>query len=120
MKITYKLKKGAEGEELVVVKRGHEVEFKMSDVKAHVEKMKTLRKELEAQVELERAKQQNVEDHHPIVGGMTDEEMAAVSIYYASKGIQKKSEEKLQDVVKLLMEYGDELLEINAQTGLTL
>lgn len=120
MTITYNIKKGEEGSEDVIVKCGHEVEFKMSDVKAHVEKMKTLKKELDAQVELEVAKQRNVEDHHAIVGGMSEEEMAAVSIYYASKGIQKKSEEKLKDVNALLEEYEKELCAIKEQTGATL
>ena len=114
MNITYKLK---EGEEQVVVKSGHEVEFKMSDVKAHMDKMNTLKKELVSQIDLEAAKQRNVEDHHQVVAGMVDEEMAAVSIYYASKGIQKRSEEKLKEVESLLEEYAKELGAIEEQTG---
>lgn len=120
MKITYSVKPGQEGTESVIVKSGHEVEFKMGEVRDHMEKVKTLRKELEAQIELEKAKQVNVEGHHAVVQGLTEEDLAAVSIYYASKGIQKKSEEKLKEVVALLAEYDAELLEIKEQTGFEL
>ena len=115
MNITYKIKEGTED---VILKSGHEVEFNLTDVKPHVEKMRSTQKELLSQIDLEAAKQRNVEDHHPVVSGLTDEEMAAVSIYYASKGIQKKSEEKLKEITELLQGYESELKEIKAQTGL--
>lgn len=117
MNIIYKLKEGTDN---VILKSGHEVEFNLTDVKPHVEKMRSTQKELEAQIELEAAKQRNIEDHHPVVSGMTGEELAAASIYYASQGIQKKSEEKLREISELLNGYEQELKEIEAQTGLTL
>lgn len=120
MSITYCIKQGTEGADAVVLKSGHEVEFKMSEVKAHKEKMEAFKRELEAQIALEEAKRRNVADNHPVVTGLTDEQMAAVSIFYASKGIQKKSEEKLGEVSEVLSGYADELAEIERQTGLSL
>ena len=119
-KITYNLKKMEEGQEQRIEKHGHVFDFSLSEVKAHMEKLAKARKELESQIELEKAKQQNVEAHHEIVHIITDEQMAAVSIYYASKGILKKCEERLNDILGAQKEYEEDIAEIEKQTGLTL
>lgn len=116
MNITYKIKEGEEG---IIVKCGHEVEFKMSEVRPHMEKLQKAKEKHAAQIELEVAKQRNVEDNHPVIGGLTDEEMTAAAIYHESKGTQKTSEDQIKAIDELLESYEKELKEIEAQTGLT-
>lgn len=118
MKITYKVKR--DGDSVKLEKRGYVIEFSMDQIKAHMEKLKSAEKALSSQIELEKAKQKNVEDHHEIVHVLTDEQMAAASIYYQSKGVLKQSETKLADVQGAIKEYEEELAEIEKQTGLTL
>lgn len=116
--ITYSIKPASEeGGEDVIVKTGQSHEFKMSEVKAHLDKLAKFEKELEAQVKLEEAKMINVYDHHDTVHNLTDEQMNAVSVYYAAKTLKKTCEDKLKEVIKAKTEYYDEIKDIEAQTG---
>ena len=114
--ITYTKKDGEEG---VIIKVGHSVEFNIGDVRPHIEKMEKLKKELTAQVELEKAKQANIEAHHEVVKTLEGEQKAAIAIHYTSDSIIAQAESKLKEIEALLAEYAKELKEIEEQTGIT-
>lgn len=119
--ITYSIKPATEeGGEDVIVKTGQDHEFKMSDVKAHMEKLDKLQRELEGQIKLEEAKMVNVFDRHDAVHNLTDEQMNAISVYYEAKKLKTKCEAKLKEVEEAKIEYQDELVEIKDQIGVTL
>jgi hypothetical protein len=116
--ITYSIQPSTEeGGEDVIVKTGQSHKFKMSDVKAHLDKLAKFEKELEAQIKLEEAKMINVYDRHDSVHNLTDEQMNAISVYYAAKSLRKNCEDKLKEVINAKTEYYDEIKDIEAQTG---
>ena len=109
-----------EGEEAVIVKTGQTHEFKMSEVKAHLDKIEKAKKELSAQIELEAAKMANVEEHHPFVKEFEGERLAAVAIYAETKTRHKVCSEKLEQIEKVEAETLADLEEVKTQTGLAL
>lgn len=119
--ITYQIKKATEeGQEDIIVKTGHEVEFKMSDVRTHMERIDKLEKEMKAQVELEQAKIENVKSLHAKVAELSPTEIVGAEIVAQASGIIAKCEAKLKEVETVKAEYAKELVDLKEQTGLEL
>jgi len=117
--ISYTLKKAEqEGQEDLIVKVGQSHEFKMSDVKTHMIQLDKNVTSLKSQIELESAKMTNIEQHHPEVLDLSDEKLVAVSLFMQAKTAVKQYSDKLVEIEALQKEYGEELKEIESQTGL--
>ncbi len=116
--IQYSIKKPEEeGGEPLVVKTGHEHEFRLSDA---AEQMAALRKNVRqcrAQVELEEAKMNNIAHYHPEVEEMDVEKRCAVALYEQSRAVREQFQKKMGEFQGDIDSIGAELVEINRQTG---
>lgn len=98
-----------------IEKTGHKIRFTLNEFDNVEERNKKTKKEVEKQLEVERAKMANIEHHHDFVLDMKDEDMFAVFMYYQAKQMVKIGEEKLSEFVKHEEENAKELEEIKRQ-----
>lgn len=119
--ITYSVKKAEkEGEEDSIVKTGHEHEFKMSAVGANLVQLEKDQKEVDAQIVLEEATMTNIREHNPFLADLTDEQIHACSMFYASKTLAEVCKRKKALIDEYITTEKEAAVEIEKQTGVKL
>lgn len=118
--ISYTIKKIDGQEDDTVIKQGHSVEFKMSDIKSHLEKLAKVKKELEAQRDLDAAKMENIKGFHPEIAELSPEKLVAAEIYSNAYNVHEQCVDKLAEIEKQEADYATELEVIKEQTGLSI
>ena len=84
-------------------------EFTLEDIEAHQKHLKKNRHEVQAQVRLTSAVIRNVEENHPFVAAMSDEQLATAAYLQENKEVLKKAEAKLKEVDKTVKKYNEYL-----------
>ena len=92
------------GEELeiqdkVIEKRGHVIEFTMSNVDANIKHNKKTRVELEAKLKVDNAKQENILYFHEFLKDMSEEDLFTAWLYKDTQNTIDLVQSKLDEVV---------------------
>lgn len=98
--------------EATIEKSGITATFTIADIERHEEYLNKCKKELEGQITLESAKMANIEENHPFVKDMSDQDLATAGLYFSSKSLKRQSEEKLAEISTAITEYAAEKEEI--------
>lgn len=96
----------------------HKVQFTLQQIEDHEVQLDKSLKELDAKIEMEKAKQKNVEDNHAFVTEMPKEQLATCKIYFDALASEEMCQKKRNEVVDLLNLYSSEKKEILKQLGL--
>lgn len=99
----------------IIEKRGHVVEFSISDMERNTEILKKNKKEIEAKRDFEKAKMDNIEHFHAWVKRMSEERLHTAWLYFEAKGMVGVCNEKLKEIDKQLLDDEAELAEIKKQ-----
>ena len=123
----YKLKPMAfvveEGEEVIkpdvkdrlIEKRGEVVEFTLSDVELNFKEMNTKKKELEGKRDFEKVKKENIEQHHPFVLELSEQDLFTAWMYKEAVGWVTLCEEKIKLIDEQIASDEKEIAEIKSQ-----
>lgn len=117
---TYKIKENeptVEGEEsqVVIERHGGVQEFTMEAIAEHVKRLETVKKEIDAKLEVDNAKLANIEVNHPFVKEMSDLDMSTIHLYMSIKEEMFPYAEKGKEVVDQLAQYEEDVAEIKKQ-----
>mgnify|MGYP001446282693 CR=1 FL=1 len=104
----------------LILKTGLTSKFSLNDVLRDMEAIKKRKIELEAQIDLEKAKIDNVKSHYPEVEQTDEKIRIAHSIYQISTESIKRFNEQLKSVNDVLDEEAKQIDEIAKQTGITI
>jgi len=85
-------------EDQVIEKHGHVIEFTMSDVDANIRHNTKTQTELSAKLELDTAKQENIENFHPFVKEMSEEDLFTAWMYKDQQNTIDMIQAKLEEV----------------------
>lgn len=99
----------------VIEKIGHAIHFSMNDVKYAQEQNAKQLKELKATLEVEMAKIHNIQEHHPFVKDMSDQDLHTASMYHTASVKSKQIIDKISEFEKNEKELTEELEEIYKQ-----
>ena len=113
--IEYKIKEGTED---TIIKTGDVVEFNINDIDTDMAYLEKNKKEIVAQIGVQKATKENVAGTHPHIADMSNEDLTAAYLYRQATGYITVAEEKLAEINKQLEDYAAEKVEITKQTGL--
>lgn len=117
--LTYTLVPNEENPEDQKISRvGHVQEFTVSTIHNDYLKFDKAEKELNAQIELEKAKMQNVINFHPQVADISEEDRVAIHLYQEAYAMMKRCEAALDQYKEAREEEDQVRADIEAQTGL--
>ena len=91
-----------------IEKSGIKATFTLAQVNEHEVMLTTRRKELSAELEVEKAKMVNIEDFHPEVKDMSGVTLTAAALYKDSQMAVEKGAAKLAEYEAALKEYAAE------------
>ncbi len=115
-KNTYTVKETNEDPKKIVLTRpGKDVVFTMEEVDEHIEKLKKLKDECEGTLTVLNAKEKNIEEHHPFVMNLSEQDLFTAHMYQDLKNQKKPFEDKLMEVDAQLAEYDEDIAEIKEQ-----
>lgn len=106
-----------EGEDVLIEKSGHTLEFTASSVKQNEKKFEKEITQLNAQLMLEEAKMINVTNNHEFVKDLTDEQKHTVHLYWEASLLAKQCLEAINARKEALAEYEEVRKEVKKQTG---
>jgi len=95
----YKLLK-SEGDviDYVIEKSGLKSEFTIRDINSNLARMEKITKELTAQLELEKAKMENIEHFHPFLKDLSAEDLHTAWLYQEAKEYADQIPPKLKEI----------------------
>lgn len=99
----------------IIEKRGHVIRFSLNQLEANHAQLAKTRKEIDAQMQYERAKIANIESFHPFVKELTEEQLSTVDIYSTAKNIEKQCVEKLKEIDDYVSNDTVEIADIKKQ-----
>ena len=114
----YKIRKGEEtkpAKERIIEKRGHVISFSLEQMESDLESNTKTRKEIEAKMNYEAAKSENIESFHPFVKDMSEEDQHTAWMYYESRRSHKLAQDKLKEFDEVMLEMAEEIAEIKNQ-----
>lgn len=121
MKAQYKIKKKSNNPaEVLFEKSGFTQELTLGDLDYNISYNQKSRKEVEAQVNLEKAKIKNVLETNPEVEKMSKKHRIAAYIYERSNSIIEVGEQKLKQLDEAIQADKREMADISKQTGIVL
>lgn len=83
----------------VIEKRGHVIEFTMSNVEANIKHNKKTRVELEAKLKVDNAKQENILHFHKFLKDMSEKDLFTAWLYKDTQNTIDLVQSKLDEVV---------------------
>lgn len=101
--------------ESIIEKTGHKIHFSMYEIESTRSRNEKVKKEIKGQCEIENAKMKNYIEHHPIINGMSHEDIAAVAMYWESLQYVSKAEKKLKEFEEHEIELEKEITDIETQ-----
>lgn len=122
--IEYKIQqtenKPASVRDTVIEKHNGVITFTLGQLESSQRQLHKLERELQAQADLDGAKMTNIEEHHPFVKDLSEEDRFTVALYHDSAVRKAQVEEKLKQVRDAITEEEKALSDIKEQTGLSL
>ena len=114
----FKIIKG-KGLEAIIEKTEHlPTTFSLDKVKEHINAVKKTIKETDAKISLEEAMVKNIERNHPGLDTLSEELKQACYLLLKSRLAILPAQAHVDELKKSLVEYNEELKEIEDQTGL--
>lgn len=98
-----------------IEKRGGVVTFTYNELEASILAMKKMIKELKGNIDLQAAKMKNIEEHHPFVLTMSEQDMFTAHMYQEAKALVVVAGKKLVEFEDALNSDEGQLLEIENQ-----
>lgn len=98
-----------------IEKLGVVVTFTFNEIEREEAALNKVLKEIRGKSDYEAAKMKNIEEHHPFVLNLSEEEMFTAHMYQDCKAIVVVSAPKIAEIEKQLQEYADEKAEIIKQ-----
>lgn len=83
--------------ESVIEMTGQPVKFSLYEMEGNLQNSEKTVKELTAQVEVSAAKMANIEEHHPFVKDMSEQDLFTCHMYQEAKAIVKVGEKKIEE-----------------------
>lgn len=117
--IKYKIKKEENGV-AIIEKSGKKFTFSSADVKSDLVKINAQKKQYSSQAELNQAEMTNIEEHHPFVKEMSDEDIHAAHMYWESKKIRDACLKLLPDIDAAIEETEEAVREVEKQCGINM
>lgn len=105
----------ADPKEALIEKRGHVISFTLGQVESNTMQNKKIERELIGFREVNAAKVANIEQHHPFVLKMSEQDLFTVHMYQEAKAMVKGYESKLKEVVAQIASDDAEVEEIKKQ-----
>lgn len=99
----------------VIERHGAVEEFTLSDIEANKKELLKTKKELEAKKQYENVRKENVEQHHPFVLEMSEQDLFTAWMYKEASGWVKLCDEKLKLIDDQLKADEEEIAEIKKQ-----
>ena len=109
--------KSQDEEAVVITKTGHESDFTIKDVVAHMKNLEKMRSECESQIKLEEATSFNILEHNKFISEMSLEDLHASHLYFQSQEELKDQKKKLEQVEEAMGSIEGEIKDIKKQTG---
>lgn len=103
-----------------IIKYDFEAEYDIEKVKEGVKKIEERIRDLETEKKLEEAKVINIQELHPIVLDLKEEDVVAICLWQESTGRVKDKEAELEMLNGVLERAIDELKEIENQLEITI
>lgn len=114
--IEYKIKKSdKDPKQTVVEKFGDTVTMSIAEIENNTLLYGKKKRECEGMITLNGAKMKNVLDHHPFVGKLSGEDLAAAYLYAEAQGLVKEAERQLAIINENLKVDAEEIAEILKQ-----
>lgn len=104
----------------VIRKSNVDVDFTVHELEANEREYKKMVKSLTAQKELADAKMKNIEDHHPFVMDLTEEQAFTVHMYQEARAMSRVCGNKIPEYEAELAYIADEKKEIESQIGIAI
>lgn len=104
----------------VITKSNVDVDFTLHDLKANKLEFTKMLRQLKAQKELADAKMKNIEDHHPFVMDLSEEQAFTVHMYQEARAMSRVCGNKIPEYEKELAYIEEEFVEINKQIGIAI
>ncbi len=101
--------------ERVIEKHGEVIEFTMSDIELNTKNLSNTKKELEAKRKYENVKKENIEQHHPFVLEMSEQDLFTAWMYKEAAGWVKLCDDKIKEIDDQLATDAEEIAEIRKQ-----
>lgn len=117
--IKYKILKDENGE-LTIEKKGKVFSFSSLDVIKDLEQLNKQKKAYEAQRELNRAEMKNMEEFHPFVKELSDEDIHTAHMYWESKKMVDALDKKLPEFDEAIAETEEAVKAIEEQCGINI
>ncbi len=102
----------------LILKTGLSSKFSLNDILRDIEVCKKRKIELETQIDLEKAKIDNVLSHYPETEKTDEKSRIAISIYQISSETLKRYQEQLKGVNEMLDEEAKQIDDIASQVGI--
>lgn len=117
--IKYKILKDENGE-LTIEKKGKVFSFSSLDVIKDLEQLNKQKKAYEAQRELNRAEMKNMEEFHPFVKELSDEDIHTAHMYWESKKMVDALDKKLPEFDDAIAETEQAIKDVEEQCGINI
>lgn len=121
-KFTYKVvEEHPEDPMLNVVEKGNiTARFTPYELQANIDQNKKLVKELKGKLMLEDAKGKNIEEHHPFVKDLTDEQRFIVHMYEEAMAVRRGFPPKIAEFEESIAEMEQEKVSLAEQIGIAI
>jgi hypothetical protein len=115
---TYKIvKEATDPKESVIEKSNIKVEFTIYELEAENRTIEKYLKEFGAQKLLADAKITNIEDNHPWVKDLTEEQLFTAHMYQENQAMSRVMQKKIDEYEKAQIDSAEELKDIYSQIG---
>jgi hypothetical protein len=110
----YKLVKEDE-EDITIEKSGFTYEFTKSSLIDNLRYIRKIKKEMTAQISLNKAEMENIVHFHPFINDMTEEDLQVAFLYERSLATKNEAEKKLEQANEAEAEELDTIAKIKEQ-----
>lgn len=104
----------------IIVKSNVDVKFTLNELEANEREYTKMVRQLKAQKELADAKMKNIEEHHPFVMDLSEEQAFTVHMYQEARAMSRVCGQKLPEYEAELEYIAAEKVEIAKQIGVAI
>ena len=101
-----------------IIKYDFEADYDLEKVKEGCKKIEEMIKSLEGEKKIEEAKAINVQENHPIVLELSEQDVVAVCLWQESTGRAKQKQDKIDELNEILDDANKELVAIAEQLNI--
>lgn len=115
----YQIKKKGktQNEHLIEKKYEHIITFTLEDIEAHERVLEKTLREFDAQLKLESAKRDNIQEHNKWINNMTPEKVHACYMFHSAVAVIAQLNPKIKEIKKQMKEYKVEKAQIKEALG---